>query len=88
MTSPTGQRADRRRRGYVFGVLAALSCPCHLLLGAPLLAGIAAGAFLTKRFATALILLTVLSVLSLTAASRMLRDYSTWAENAEPGSSF
>jgi mercuric ion transport protein len=79
------QESDRRRRGYVFGLVAALTCPCHLLLAAPLLAGTAAGAFLTEHFATALILLTVLFMLSLTAASRMLRDKSTRAENAEPG---
>ncbi|MFQ5756634.1 MAG: hypothetical protein ACE5H7_11170 [Acidiferrobacterales bacterium] len=87
MTSATGQKADRRRRGgYVFGVVAAITCPCHLVFIVPLLAGTAAGAFLTQYFAMTLILFSVLFVLSLTAASRMLRDHSTRAESAEPGS--
>ncbi|AGT33445.1 hypothetical protein M493_16155 [Geobacillus genomosp. 3] len=49
-----------------WAVLALLSCPCHLVLVLPLLAGTSAGAYLTRHQSLAVGLLAVLCFVSLT----------------------
>ena len=61
---------SRSRNGYLWGILAVLSCPCHLPILAIVLAGTSAGAFLGEHWVIVGIALTGLFVLSL---SRLLR---------------
>ena len=49
----------RRWRAYTWGVLAALTCPCHLPVLALLLSGTAAGAFVSEHMGVALLALAV-----------------------------
>lgn len=62
-----------RRRGYTWGLLAALTCPCHLPVLALLLSGTAAGAMLSAHTGVAALVLAVLFVLFLAAALRAFR---------------
>ena len=64
---------SRSRNGYLWGILAVLSCPCHLPILAIVLAGTSAGAFLGEHWVIVGIALTRLFVLSL---SRLLRAFS------------
>ena len=71
----TTHRAElsRNRRGYVYVLLAVVTCPCHLPIFAVLLSGSAVGAFLSDHFGTALTIFSVLFIFSLVAAVRVLR---------------
>lgn len=71
------QGSNHHRRGYLFGAFAVLTCPCHVPIFAALLSGTAVGAFLTDHFGTALTILSLLFVFSLTAALRVLRGKQT-----------
>lgn len=62
-----------RWHAYTWGVLAALTCPCHLPVLALLLSGTAAGAFASEHWSLATLVLTVLFVLFLRAALRAFR---------------
>ena len=64
---------SRSRNGYLWGILAVLSCPCHLPILAIVLAGTSAGAFLGEHWVIVGIALPGLFVLSL---SRLLRAFS------------
>jgi len=64
---------SKPRSGYLWGVLAVLTCPCHLPILAVVLAGTSAGAFIGEHWVIAAIALTALFVLSLT---RLLRTPS------------
>lgn len=61
---------------YVWGGLAALTCPCHLPLLAAVLAGTTAGAFLGEHWLVAALALTGLFFLSLTRALRAFKKRS------------
>ena len=65
---PLGQPS--RWRAYCWGVLAVLTCPCHLLLLTAVLAGTTAGAVIAAQWAFAAVTLTGLFGLSLTQAWR------------------
>lgn len=58
--------------GYLWGALAVLTCPCHLLILAAVLAGTTAGAFLGEHWGIAALALTSLFVL---AVARLLRVF-------------
>ncbi len=64
------ERISIRRRisGYLLAVLAVLTCPCHIPIFAALLAGIAAGGFLTEHFGTAILVFLVLFLISVAGA--------------------
>lgn len=62
-----------RWRGYTWGVLAALTCPCHLPVLALILSGTAAGVAVGAHFGVAALALTVLFALFLAAALRSFR---------------
>ena len=62
-----------RWHAYTWGVLAALTCPCHLPVLALLLSGTAAGAFVSEHWSLATLVLTVLFVLFLRAALQAFR---------------
>lgn len=63
-----------RRRAYAWGVLAALTCPCHLPLLVVVLAGTSAGAVLSEHWGIALLLLSLLFLLALSRALRAWRQ--------------
>lgn len=60
--------ARRRRWSCALGFLALITCPCHVPLLALALSGTAAGALLAAHFETALMLFSVLFLLSLCTA--------------------
>lgn len=61
---------------YVWGVLAVLTCPCHLPLLVVVLAGTTAGAFISEYWVIAALALTGLFVLSLRRALRAFKEGS------------
>ncbi|WP_454864737.1 broad-spectrum mercury transporter MerE [Pseudomonas rhizophila] len=63
-----------RWRAYTWGVLAALTCPCHLPMLALLLSGTAAGGFVSEHMGVAVLALAVLFCLFLRAALRAFRE--------------
>lgn len=60
--------ARRRRWSWALGFLAPITCPCHVPLLALALSGTAAGALLAAHFDKALMLFSVLFLLSFCAA--------------------
>lgn len=60
-------------RAYTWGVLAVLTCPCHLPLLAAALAGTSVGAFVGDHWGVAALALTGLFVLFLARAIRAFR---------------
>lgn len=60
-------------RAYAWGVLAALTCPCHLPVLAAVLAGTTAGAFIGVHWGIAALALTGLFVLSVGMTLRAFR---------------
>jgi mercuric ion transport protein len=66
-------RPSSRWRGYAWGVLAALTCPCHLPILAAVLAGTTAGAFIGDHWGVAAVALAGLFFLSLARAIRAFR---------------
>ncbi len=60
--------ARRRRWSCALGFLALITCPCHVPLLALALSGTAAGALLAAHFDEAVMLFSVLFLLSLCAA--------------------
>lgn len=77
MTKPIEQALTRRRGGgYALMLLALFTCPCHVPILALALTGTAAGAILAEHFGVALGLFSLLFLLSLTAAIRLLRGAS------------
>lgn len=59
------------------GVLALLTCPCHLPILALLLSGTAAGALLSEHMGAALALMSVLFAIFLATALRALRAHES-----------
>ena len=78
MNSPERVSPEARKpvAGYLWGLLAALTCPCHLPVLAIVLAGTTAGAFLGKYWGIAAFGLTGLLVLSLARAMRAFKGRS------------
>ena len=60
--------ARRRLWSSALGLLALITCPCHVPLLALILSGTAAGALLAAHFETTLILFSVLFLLTVCAA--------------------
>jgi mercuric ion transport protein len=63
----------RRRWSCALGFLALITCPCHVPLFALAFSGTAAGALLAAHFDEAVMLSSVLFLLSLCAAIRIWR---------------
>ncbi len=72
MTTASGE-SSQNRRGYLYALLAVVTCPCHLPVLALLFSGSAVGALLSDNFATALTIFSLLFIFSLTLAVRALR---------------
>lgn len=80
MDSPDGVESPRQVpgwRAYTWGVLAALTCPCHLPLLAAVLAGTTAGAFIGDHWGIAAVALAALFALSVAMARRALHGGSS-----------
>lgn len=60
-------------RTYGWGLIAALSCPCHLLLLVALLAGTTTGAFIGEHWVVAALAMTGLFFVSLVRISRSFK---------------
>lgn len=76
MDSPDHVESSRqvpRWRAYTWGVLAALTCPCHLPILAAVLAGTTFGAFVGDHWGIAAVTLAGLFFLSLARAIRAFR---------------
>ncbi len=58
--------------GILWGTLAVITCPCHLLILAAVLSGTALGALLQEHFTLTLVLFSVLFLLSLWRVTRAL----------------
>ncbi|TAM49000.1 MAG: mercury resistance protein [Paraburkholderia sp.] len=69
-------RDTPRWRAYSWGILAALTCPCHLPLFAAVLSGTAVGAALARYGWIAALTLTILFLLTLARALRAFRSRS------------
>lgn len=69
-------------RAYTRGVLAVLTCPCHLPLLAAVLAGTSVGAFVGDHWGVAALALAGLFVLSVT---RVLRVFGRRENKRCPG---
>jgi mercuric ion transport protein len=76
MPSPDSTGSSRTWRAYAWGVLAVLTCPCHLPLLVIVLAGTTAGAFIGEHWVIAALALTALFILFLTRAIRAFRRRS------------
>ncbi|HEF4773393.1 broad-spectrum mercury transporter MerE [Burkholderia multivorans] len=63
-----------RWRAYTWGVLAALTCPCHLPVLAAVLASTTAGAFIGDHWGVAAVVLAALFFLFLARAIRAFRS--------------
>lgn len=73
---PAPSAEKRSTLGYVWGMLAILTCPCTLPLLTLLLSGTVAGALLSEHQGIASLTLTALFVLFVAAALRAFWDRS------------
>lgn len=64
--------SDNTGRGYIYAVITAVLCPCHLPLVGVFVGGGAAGAFFAQNFMFLAISLGILSLISFVAAARIL----------------
>ncbi|QPQ89172.1 broad-spectrum mercury transporter MerE (plasmid) [Burkholderia gladioli] len=76
MRDPTAPGLPRgaRWRAWLWGALAALTCPCHLPVVLLALSGTAAGALVSQHKGIAVVVLLALFALSLTRALRTFRS--------------
>jgi hypothetical protein len=63
---------ESKTKGYVYAVITAIACPCHLPLLGIYLGTSAAGAFFAQYFILLVVLLGILSLVSFAAAVRVL----------------
>ena len=63
---------DNKTKGYVYAVMTAIACPCHLPVLGIYLGTSAAGAFFAQYFVLLAVLLGILSLVSFAAAVRVL----------------
>jgi mercuric ion transport protein len=71
-TAP-GLSRSARWRAWLWGALAALTCPCHLPIVLLALSGTAAGALVSQHKGIAVVVLLTLFALSFTRALRVFR---------------
>ncbi len=64
--------SDNSRKGYLYAVITAVICPCHLPLLGLFLSGSAAGVLLAQNFILFAVILGVLTLVSFIAAVRIL----------------
>ena len=64
--------AENKGRGYLYAVMTAVLCPCHLPVVALFLGSGTAGAFFAQNFLFLAITLGILSLITFVAAVRIL----------------
>jgi len=69
---PCATYPEREGKGYLYAVVTAVICPCHLPLIGVLLGGGAAGALFAQYFVLLAIIMGVLTLISFIAAARIL----------------
>jgi mercuric ion transport protein len=70
--TPDPAYADNKTKGYLYAVITAITCPCHLPLTSVFLGSSAAGALFAQYFILFAVLMGVLSLISFVAAARIL----------------
>lgn len=73
MPNPDSAGSPRTWHAYAWGVLAVVTCPCHLPILAAVLAGTTAGAFIGEHWGAAAFALTGLFGLSVVRVLRAFR---------------
>lgn len=78
MNSPEPIPVETRKplTGYLWGAVAVLTCPCHLLILTAVLAGTTAGAFIGEHWIVAALALSGLFILSVMRLLRAFRGRS------------
>lgn len=75
MTEEQTGKADKRQiTGYVTGLFALLTCPCHVPIYIMLLSGTAAGTLLLENRSIALGLFSILFLLFVFSTMRLLKN--------------
>ena len=69
---PDPEFPDGGAKGYLYAVIALVTCPCHLPLTALFLGGTAAGALFAEYFILFVVLMGIASLISFVAAARIL----------------
>jgi len=69
---PDPEFAEGGAKGYLYAVIAVITCPCHLPLTALFLGGTAAGALFAEYFILFIVLMGIVSLISFVAAARIL----------------
>lgn len=64
--------SDSKAKGYLYAVMTAVLCPCHLPLVGLFLGGGAASIFFAQHFMLLAVILGILSLISFVAAIRIL----------------
>ena len=64
--------SDGKAKGYLYAVITAVACPCHLPLLGVFLGSSAAGVLFAQHFVLFAIFMGVVSLISLIAAARIL----------------
>jgi mercuric ion transport protein len=64
--------SDGNGKGYLYAIITAVLCPCHLPLVGMILGSGAAGAFFAQNFMLLAIILGTLTLISFVAAVRIL----------------
>jgi len=71
-SQPCAPYPDKERQGYLYAVITAVICPCHLPMIGVFLGGSAAGAWFAQYFVLLAIIMGVLTLISFIAAARIL----------------
>jgi mercuric ion transport protein len=69
---PDPEYPEDKGKGYLFAVLAVITCPCHLPLTALFLGGTAAGALFAQYFILFAVIMGIASLISFVVAARIL----------------
>ncbi len=72
LNEPCAAYPEKSGRGYVYAIITAVICPCHLPVVGVLLGGGAAGAFFAQYFVLLAIILGILTLVTFIAAARIL----------------
>jgi mercuric ion transport protein len=69
---PDPEFPENKGKGYLFAVIAVITCPCHLPVTALFLGGTAAGALFAQYFILFVVIMGIASLISFVVAARIL----------------
>ncbi len=69
---PDPEYPENKGKGYLFAVIAVITCPCHLPVTALFLGGTAAGALFAQHFTLFVVIMGFASLISFVVAARIL----------------